>query len=147
MIKHWPKPTGEEKAYSAYTSWSQSIPEGSEDRNSRQELKRKPWRNTAYWHAQLLSRTTCSETVQLKLGPSTSIIIKRKKKCPQPCPQTNLVGEFLDWGPLFPDDSNLYQGDKTKTELTSAWGRWSCRCKVPNSAKALKQKRDYLQSP
>jgi hypothetical protein len=57
MKHHDQKGVGEEKAYSAYTSISLFIIEGSQGRNSngagawRQELMLRPWRNAAYWLA------------------------------------------------------------------------------------------------
>ena len=49
------KQVGEERVYSAYTSISLLIIEGSQDRNSnragswRQELMQRPWKDAAYW--------------------------------------------------------------------------------------------------
>jgi hypothetical protein len=55
---HDQKSVGKERVYLAYTSRSQSITGGSQDRNSsragtwRQELMQRPWRSAAYWLAQ-----------------------------------------------------------------------------------------------
>ena len=41
----------EERVYLTYTSTELFVIEGSWDRNSRQELMQKPWRDDAYWLA------------------------------------------------------------------------------------------------
>lgn len=87
---------------------ARSIPEGSQGGNSntrrtwRQELKRRPWRNDAYWLAShdllnLLSQSTQDHQLRDGIthsepGPHTAIIMQENG--PQGCQQANWLGTF-----------------------------------------------------
>ena len=110
------------------TLGARSIPEGSQGGNSntritwRQELKRRPWRNDAYWLASHDLLSLLSYTIQdhlsrngpthSGLGPPTSTINQKKKNALETC-----LTEALFFSIMIPSSSiclGLCQSDKTQ---------------------------------
>ena len=102
---------------------------GCQRRNSRQELKQRPWRRAAYWL--VLMALCCLVSLYNQSHPAQwghcpwwagpSCMNRWSRKCSH-----NLAcglmwwRHFLNWGFLFTDDSSLYQVDKTKTKKPSS---------------------------
>lgn len=105
---------------------ARSIPEGSQGGNSntrrtwRQELKRRPWRNDAYWltsHRLFGLLSYRLPDYQPRGGPTHNglqplILITNLKTALQICPQPNPTEAFLNSGSLFSRDSTSCQVDK-----------------------------------